>query len=248
MVSRSRSGTTSSVATSFSALGASNPPSPLDSSPSSSKVNFRTKVLGKFERSSSSGNLGGLKLFKRSKSSTLPMPVVSTTQNVPTRPEPARQTSSKPVARAAQDLDGESGRHDYFSGPIPISVGARSLAHTSVSRGCITDPIRKMPVSPVSPPSDKPLPLTSVAAADTEALVIHRSAFFDDKLPRELKLQCFQALLALHKDEFERAHRKARGHGESRGAAIAFLQKRWVGEMAGRRELFRLTRVCTMYE
>lgn len=244
MSSRSRSGTTSSVGTTVSALVSSNSPSLLDGSQGSRRRDIRTKVLGKIGRSSSSSSPGGLKLFKRSKSSTLPLAVTSQQPPHETQPGPPAATPSKSPVGLLRPSDGNIERNDYFAGPIPIAVDARGVAHTSVSHRCITDPIARMPVSPVSPPSHSTLEILPAATVDLPSAPGKRQpCFFDDKLPRELQLQCFEALLSIHKDEYQRALRKAHGHNEERVNAIAFLQKRWVGEMAGRRELFRLMRV-----
>ncbi|KAJ9110842.1 hypothetical protein QFC19_001351 [Naganishia cerealis] len=72
-----------------------------------------------------------------------------------------------------------------------------------------------------------------------------RVSHFDNKLPPELKLRVFAAILALHKAEHVKADRDV-GKGsskEERADAAQYLNKRWLGEMAGRRELFRISRV-----
>ena len=136
------------------------------------------------------------------------------------------------------------GRNDYSAGPIPISVGTRAVAHTLISHSRINDPIPKLPTSPVSPFARHNLEPTSTAAINQPIASVQRQrSLFDDILPREIQLQCFEALLVLHKDEYQRALRKARGQSEKRADAVAFLQKRWVGEIAGRRELLKLMRV-----
>lgn len=244
MASRLRSGTTSSVDSTVSALVSSNAPSLMDESQGSSRRDIRTKILGKIGRSSTSGSREGLKLFKRSKSSTLPLAQASEQQ-------PRESHSGLPVVppmrshgRFPRDPEGNIERIEYFAGPIPVAVGARSVAHTSVSHRCITDPIPRMPVPPVSPPLHRTLEINSESIIDLSSASAKRQpCLFDNKLPRELQLQCFEALISIHKDEYQRALWKARGQTEKRDGAIAFLHKRWVGEMAARRELFKLTRV-----
>lgn len=265
---RSRSGTTSSVATTGSVAGPSIPESPsaVDRSANSSKVNLRTRLVGKFDLPPRSGNnVGPLKYFKRNKSSSSPPAVALNSTGATVQAQSSGSNAIRtplhvqtPTARV--DADADNGGYDYFSAPLsPSLVDARSpiclgnnangitlppvspilpvLAHTTSALMCREDGTTDPRVQNKLPNSD----------AVAEPYVAKRPSRFDDKLPRELKLQCFAALIDLHIAEHAKALRKAQGHShESKERAIHYLSERWVGEMAGRRELFKIARVCSI--
>ena len=68
---------------------------------------------------------------------------------------------------------------------------------------------------------------------------------FDEALPRELKLQVFSALVALHEDEFQRWKQS----GQWTVLKASSSKYRWIGRDRGMRELVKLSRVspCPRY-
>lgn len=65
-------------------------------------------------------------------------------------------------------------------------------------------------------------------------------SLFDARLPRELQLLVFQAVIDIHVAEHQELVQKDRWKGQ-------LAQKRWYGESAGRRELIKLSGVCDFY-
>jgi hypothetical protein len=61
-------------------------------------------------------------------------------------------------------------------------------------------------------------------------------SFFEDRLPREIRLMVLQSIIDLHRED----HEVLLGQGRWKGV---IAKQRWVGEPAGRRELLRFRAV-----
>lgn len=67
-----------------------------------------------------------------------------------------------------------------------------------------------------------------------------KPCYFDEWLPRELKLEVFKTLVEIFQDEFE----KRVENGKWTANKAASSRNRWVGRDKGIRELFKISRVC----
>jgi hypothetical protein len=93
----------------------------------------------------------------------------------------------------------------------------------------------------ICPAQERRANTTEVETALEGPIVHHeglepRSSSFENKLPREIRLLVFRALVDLHVTE----HQTLMKRGKWKGIVA---QQRWYGETAGRRELFRLRSV-----
>ncbi|KAI5481029.1 hypothetical protein MNV49_006215 [Pseudohyphozyma bogoriensis] len=129
----------------------------------------------------------------------------------------ARPLSSAPVGSAA----------NASSTTLPSIAEARKRAF---SAPLLSSPLGK----PQAPPS-------TTVAVDTYAESQETGNAFERKLPRELRIRIFQALLELHVEEHERVVREGRWKGPE-------AKKRWVGEEKARREIVRLSRVSKSWQ
>lgn len=128
------------------------------------------------------------------------------------------------------------------------SVWGVVATHPLAIRGANSLPLRTKGRSYSSP---LPLPLPPPAVFDVSPLVrldIFEPlppvlpAYFDDSLPRELKLHVFTALLDLHEAEFERRVKD----GKWTAIKASSSRHKWTGRDKGFRELIKLSRVCAL--
>lgn len=256
---RCRSGTTSSIATSVSLIGNDQSPSSLstaEASRNSSRVNLRTRLADKFDLSPRApSDSRPLRFFGRNKSSTS-APAMTADSTVQA-PSSSRVMNRPPVqtqaSTAGVQADGDAGQYDYFS-PSPVSAKPNTvhLGSTSVVLPLMSpiSPSMAFTTTALTPPdANEELDTRIKSTADgmkMEVVESRQTSSFDSKLPRELQLQCLATLIDLHAAEHAKAIRRAQRHpGEGKERAIHYLENRWVGKMAGRRELFKISRVRT---
>lgn len=95
--------------------------------------------------------------------------------------------------------------------------------------------------SPLPLPQRSVLDLVPLGPVDIfEPLPPVFPAYFDDYLPRELKLHVFAALLDLHEADFDKRVKD----GKWTAIKASASRNRWTGRDKGLRELFKLSRVC----
>jgi hypothetical protein len=258
---RSRSGTTSSVATSLSVVGNDQSPSPFSAtaaSTNSSKVNLRTRIADKFDLSTRPTSTSRpLQFFRRNKSATSPPAVTvgPAADSVAARLSVLDANRTPVYSQVRAGVDADVARYDfspYRTLPIDVPNTVRLESVTAASP-CAISPIPAPSTHMTSAVTSSDYTDSRIHVRNTPLYGVTQNASvaesqpsrFDSKLPRELQLQCFATLLDLHVAELAKAKRRAQGHsGESKERAIRYLENRWVGAMAGRRELFKLARVC----
>lgn len=229
---------------------------------SNSKKNLRTKIANKFDFSASRS---GALQFTEKQTRTANLPSPSGTDSSPLGPGPITLSNvlnagqpSRTSPAAAVDLNPTA--------LLPV-MPKTTIDQTPICLGRVVSesPIA-IPLSPISPPLldtnhhsridalggsipdferlDSPPNTTPALMTVRAAPISQRVSSFDTKLPPELKLQVFATILDLHKAEHDRAIRNVRATAskEERAYAAKYLNNRWIGEMAGRRELFCISR------
>ncbi|KAJ9118626.1 hypothetical protein QFC22_003846 [Naganishia vaughanmartiniae] len=228
----------------------------------SSKKNLRTKIANKFDFSTNRS--GALQLTKKqTQNVTPPSPETDSISGGPGLVGSSHAINSGMPNRSLHGIAND--RHL----PTPLPAMPKAVVdQTPICLGRVVSesPIA-IPLSPLSPPLldtkhhsridalggsipdfellDSPPKSTPAFLIVRGASIPQRVSYFDTKLPPELKLRIFETILDLHKAEHDKAISDV-GEASSkkeRADAALYLSKRWIGDMAGKRELFCISRL-----
>ena len=202
-----------------------------------------TKVKVKLASAKRSGNIARKLLFKKGRESTPETPPTTPTTAADTEVElgrgscflpwapPLKSCTSPPVGTLVDiDVDLSSG-----VGTLPQLYGPPSGAAILRAKG-------RSYSSPFPLPSS-PLDIVPITVADAfEPVAVDLTNYFDEYLPRELKLQIFATFVHLFEAEHLRILSTDRWTASSAGRS----RNRWVGIEKGVRELLKLSRVGTV--
>lgn len=231
---------------------------------SGSKKNLRTKIANKFDFSM---NRSGTLQF--AKKQTRPPPL---SPGIDKSSRGADSITSPNAVNHGLRSRSSPGTADNCRLATPLSADSKHVFDqppVSLGRVISESPIA-IPLSPLSPPLldtkhharidalsgsipdfellDSPPKSTSGLLINRGAHSSQRASYFDTKLPPELKIRVFATILELHQAEHNTAIRNVgeASSKEERADAARYLSKRWIGNMAGRRELFSISRVSPL--
>ncbi|KAJ9101104.1 hypothetical protein QFC21_003322 [Naganishia friedmannii] len=227
----------------------------------SSKKNLRTKSVNKFDFSTS--RAGALQFTKKQTG----VPTLSPGNDSVFEAGGPVSSPHAITPRAPSGSQPGTANNRRHATPLP-AMPKPAIEQTPICLGRVVSesPIA-IPLSPLSPPLldtkhhsrvdalggsipdfellESPPKTTPAFLMIRGAPVSQRVSYFDTKLPPELKLRVLATILDLHKAEHNRAigNVSEKFSKEERADAARYLGKRWIGDMAGKRELFCISRV-----